>query len=422
MVYILSFVGSLGRWALSAKQKLIKAKELQECPNPSHNYPGDEVFKSKNLSPELVSEIEAFLTADHSSASASSESLNPPAVQEEPKSLIEPKSSIEPKSLSEPKPSTEPCTSKSAQSPADMEIDLPKLQPGEKIEEPTQEEIADAGLFEFSNNDSWDQESPKKLVNSTEPQDDNSSQKVEASDILTVHVSSNEFEDKNETEICPAQPNVGKRQRELSSNDSLPDSPKPGPSGSSSPIITRSVALKKPAKKKLRSASCSARPLQDPKFLKAISAVQADQLKPHGKMDEIKKPGSPVDDGFDSAIERNLPEIPLVSRGEVDPEAARNLAQMGHYVLLNEADRCGVANHPYINTLLKVTSPDKRSRSLSTARQKQEQRLLATPISPKTAKLSPFTTRGRRRSTSKQINDATRQKIDGKTKNLKPRE
>ena len=412
IVYILTYVGSLGRWALSAKHKLIKAKDLQESPNPAHNYPGDEVFKAESLSPELVAEIEAFLTADQTPTSQNSGPEQPSVPSLE---------AISQKSVASGHDQPASYSQEENSGPSqDMEIDLPGPKPGEVITEPTKEEISEAGLFEFPENDSWDRESNKNPAEFKSPEP-SPSPPAEDQDVLTLHVSSNEFSESHEGVIRPTQPSSGgKREREPSSAESLAGDPQPGPSSTSTPVNTRSKS--KPAKKKVRSASCTTRPLADPKFQKAINAVKEDQIKPHGKLDSLVRERSDSDaDSLDSTIERNLPTIPLVSRGTVDPEAARNLANMGHYVLKNEADRCGVANHPYINTLLKITSPN-RARSLSTARQKQNDRFLNKPVSPETAKLAPFTTRGRRRVSSKQLNDATRQKIDGKIKNLKPRD
>ena len=413
IVYILTYVGPLGRWALSAKHKLLKAKDLQESPNPAHNYPGDERFKSEFLSPELTAEIEAFLAADQTTSSATSGPSQNSVPSLEPISQTSAASNQEKPSSSADEKPTGPST--------DMEIDLPGPKPGEEIKEPTQEEISAAGLFEFSDNDSWDQEPNKKPAEFKSPKS-SPSPPVEEQDVLTLHVSSNEFSDSHEKAIQPTQPSSGgKRERESSSAESLAGDTQPGPSSTSTPVLTRSSKKSKPAKKKVRSSSCTTRHLADPKFQKAINAVKEDQIKPHGKLDSIVQRKSDSEtESLDSTIERNLPSIPLVSRGTVDPEAARSLANMGHYILKNEADRCGVANHPYINTLLKATSP--RARSLSTPRQKQNNRLLNKPVSPKTARLSPFTTRGRGKVSSKQIHDATRQKIDGKIKNLKPRD
>lgn len=430
MVYILSYCGALGRWALSAKQKMLKNKDLQSSPNPTHNYPGDNNFKEslKQDYPGLLEELEAFLTADVTSSSNLESSLDSPKT---PKKTGHESDSIFSLSSGESLPKNDATQSEDTMKPGTSKASKNSQNPVEP-QKPQKPQIPDESAMEdeeaallaspkpdqpfaFDLDDSWD--SPKSPKPSKTP---------EASDVLTVHAG-NDFA--HETAVRPARSctKKAKRLREPSSTESSGVSPAraPSPPKKVSQKVRSVIKRLKPTRsasaaplspptpvynqKPMTLAQAKTKALNDKKFNKAVAAAEENSTK------ETKREALP-----------NYGGLPLVApdTGAVNPMVAENLLQQGRQHLLQAAKTYKVTTDRFIQDLLK-RDYQQRSRSLSQPGHRGSPlRTRADPHRwmPQASPYNSYNNRGRSRVPDKAKKAATRQIIDGKPKNLEQRE
>ena len=417
---------------------MLKNKDLQSCPNPADNYPGDEKFR-ENLEqtyPGLLDELDAFLVADVSGSSGalnSSESDKLDEARSDDSASIFQVSSTESAAAnldamdtSTPGPSNVLVQPQKPEKPAEPQnkLQMKTCSESSKINTNVQSEAEkavedeEAALlaspktaspqpFAFDIDDSWD------AGDENSEKGQNIKNTHEAQDVLTVHAE-NDFE--QETAVRPTREctKSQKRFREPSSTESSSPA-KPSPARKVTKKLRSVVKRLKPAR------SASAAPLSPPAPVyhqKPATLAQAKTNALHDK--KFSKALQAADEDSNKATKRealpNFEGLPLATaEGKVNPVVAERLANKGREFLVAEAQKFGVMNDYFVQKLLKT---NRRTRSLSqTMRPKADPNRWLPKASP-----YGFTERGRRRDPEQRKKDATRQFIDGKPKHLQPRE